>query len=325
MNSLYLRPGTMIALAEDPRWLMLLHPEEGYSTAMYELGQVRSLIAFGHIGFEPEVIPKLLQSGISVIFFEGDGAFLGRLEPDFGEAPNLLTAQMNLSSEKRLQLTQRIVWGALRQHRHLLQRRQRESAGDYSKAISALDFSIKAIRKKDSVESVASLLGSGLYQYYFALALSIHHPGWGYEGRKNPLPFNAMLNFCYALIQQNIFVAIAASGLDARFGLWHSGREALARDLCTEFKPIADAIVLRCINRGQVALKDFDGWKPSLKSLPFSIREVLLESFQRKMSESFSYREFEKISYQDAIAAQAEQLRQFIAGDIGDYWPLQRK
>jgi CRISPR/Cas system-associated endonuclease Cas1 len=88
---------------------------------------------------------------------------------------------------------------------------------------------------------------------------------------------------------------------------------------------VADAIVLRCINRGHVALKDFEGWKPSLSSMPFSVREVLLESFQRKMSESFSYQESCQISYQDAIAAQVEQLRQFIVEEISEYRPIQRK
>ena len=126
MNSLYLHPNTTIALAEDPLWLVLLHPEYGYSTAIHELAQVRSIVCFGNIGFEPEVLPKLLQSGTTVVFFGGDGEFLGRLEPNFGVAPDLLKAQIDLSEDRKLYLTQQLVRASLRQHRRLIQRCQRE-------------------------------------------------------------------------------------------------------------------------------------------------------------------------------------------------------
>lgn len=318
ISSLYLRPNTTIALAEDPHWLVLIHPEIGYGTAIHEIDKVRSLIAFGHIGFEPEVLPKLLQLGISVIFFGSEGDFLGRLDPDFGQVPELLEAQINLSGERRLYLTKQLVRASLRQHRRLLQRYQRERKLDLAKAIQALDFSIEAIEKKNRIASVAALLGSGLHGYY--QGLSIRLMGWEYEGRKVATPFTAMLSFSYRLLEQEIRMAIAVAGLDPRFGLWHSGADALAKDLATGCKPLVDAVVLRCINRGQVALKDFDGWQPTLNSLPFRVRETIQADFEMKLSA-----EIEGVTFRDEIALQAQQMARFVLGEIGEYQALEWK
>jgi hypothetical protein len=59
--------------------------------------------------------------------------------------------------------------------------------------------------------------------------------------------------------------------------------------------------------------------------VPVLVREILQATFEKKMSESFSYQEFCETSYQEAIAAQVEQLRQFIVEDVLEYWPIQRK
>jgi CRISP-associated protein Cas1 len=317
MISLYLRPGTTIALAEDPRWLVLLHPEQSFSESLYEISIVRSIVTFGNVGFEPDVLPKMLQSGISVVFFGGDGEFLGRLEPNFGMSPELLKAQIELSEERKLYLTQQLVRASLRQHRRLIQRIQREHKVDLAEALSALDFSIKAIQKKDEIASVASLLGSGLHGYYRALALRI--PGWEYEGRAIATPFTAMLKGVYRLLEQEIRGAVATAGLDPRFGLWHSGADALAEDLASGCKPLVEAVVLRCIIRGQVSLKDFDGWKPSLKSVPAKVRETLQIDFEKKLCA-----EVAGVSFRDAIALQAQKLARFLL-EGGEFEALEWK
>jgi CRISP-associated protein Cas1 len=318
MLNIYLRPNTTIALAEDSQWLVLLHPEESYGTAIYEIGQVRSIIAFSHVGFEAEVLPKLLQSGINVVFFSGNGEFLGRLESNFGSAPKLLEAQINLSEEQKLHLTKLIVKSALRQHRRLLQRCAREQEIDLDEAMQTLDFSIAAIRQKETIASVAALLGAGSNKYHQGLSQAIRLPGWEYQNRKIATPFTAMLNFGYRLLEQEMRVAIAASGLDPRFGFLHSGADALAKDLASGCRPFIDSVVLRCINRQQVALKDFDGWQPTLKSLPFSVGEMMKKDFEKKLSGKI-----ERMVFRDAIALQTQKLAEYLLGEIEEFTPLE--
>jgi hypothetical protein len=50
-------------------------------------------------------------------------------------------------------------------------------------------------------------------------------------------------------------------------------------------------------HRGQVALKDFDGWKPTLKSLPFLVRETLQSDFEKKLSAEIEGVPFEMRSH----------------------------
>jgi hypothetical protein len=71
------------------------------------------------------------------------------------------------------------------------------------------------------------------------------------------------------------------------------------------------SIVLRCINRGQVALKDFDGWKSTLESLPFLVRETLQADFEKKLSA-----EIKGVPFRDAIARQVQQMARFILGEV---------
>jgi hypothetical protein len=101
MISLYLRDRTTVALAEDPQWLVLLHPDIPFKDAVHEIAKVRSLVAFGDVGFEPEVLPRLLKAGVNVVFFSLSGEFLGRLDSDFGEGIALLEAQITLPPEKK--------------------------------------------------------------------------------------------------------------------------------------------------------------------------------------------------------------------------------
>ena len=135
-----------------------------------------------------------------------------------------------------------------------------------------------------------------------------------------PTPFTAMLNFGYRLLEQEIRIVIATAGLDPRFGLWHTGADALAKDLASGCKPLVDSVVLRCINRGQVALKDFDGWKPTLKSLPFQVRETLQANFEKKLSAVAGGQLF-----RDAINSQAQRLALFVVDEVQEFEALEWK
>jgi CRISPR-associated endonuclease Cas1 len=84
-------------------------------------------------------------------------------------------------------------------------------------------------------------------------------PHWSrYEGRRSVLasgnanrkaerPVNALLNYCYALLEAEAILACQAVGLDPGFGIVHSdtkGRQSLALDLIEPVRPVVDAFVL---------------------------------------------------------------------------------
>jgi CRISPR-associated endonuclease Cas1 len=89
-------------------------------------------------------------------------------------------------------------------------------------------------------------------------------PHWSrYEGRRSVLastnanrkaerPVNALLNYCYALLEAEAILACHAVGLDPGFGIVHSdtrGRQSLALDIMEPVRPAVDAFVLDLLER----------------------------------------------------------------------------
>jgi len=89
-------------------------------------------------------------------------------------------------------------------------------------------------------------------------------PHWSrYEGRRSVLastnanrkaerPVNALLNYCYALLEAEAILACQAVGLDPGLGIVHNdtrSRQSLALDLMEPVRPMVDAFVLDLLER----------------------------------------------------------------------------
>lgn len=328
-QTLFLNPGeTVVHFQEEGEtWLAL--PDRPYSVIPFR--DIRALVAFGHVAIAPETIPALLAHKIPVVLFAGDGSFLGRMEPALAPRSDLLHRLLNLEDEKRFHLTQRIVWGVLRQYRRFLQRCDREGAGPMADPIQQLDWAIKAVTRKTDLHSALGCRGAGMAAYYKAgLPAAVRVPGWDWTGRDGATPLNAMLSFAYRLIEQGMTTAIAVAGLDLHTGIWrsptHQNLYGLVQDLAAEFYVFADAIVLRAINRRQVALKDFDEWAVGSEAVPPLVRETLVREYAKKMGESFviPYTKL-KVSYQEMMVFQARQLAEYLSGNVREFCPVSVK
>ncbi len=97
-------------------------------------------------------------------------------------------------------------------------------------------------------------------------------PAWlAYEQRTSPLsaghsprgaidPLNAMMNYCYRLLEVEAMLACHAMGLDPGLGLVHrdkKGRDSLALDLVEPVRPHVDAYLLDLTRRTTFTRRDF--------------------------------------------------------------------
>ncbi len=97
-------------------------------------------------------------------------------------------------------------------------------------------------------------------------------PHWTrYEGRRSVLassasnrkaerPVNALLNYCYALVEAEAVLACQAVGLDPGLGIVHAdmrGRCSLALDLMEAVRPAVEAVVLRLVAEHTFRKADF--------------------------------------------------------------------
>lgn len=100
--------------------------------------------------------------------------------------------------------------------------------------------------------------GSGTHAYFQALREIVPH-SFGFAGRNRRPPqdpFNAMLGFGYALLENLVERAVAIVGLDPFCGFFHKdsyGRQSLVLDLMEEFRPVvSDSVVIDCCSRGML-------------------------------------------------------------------------
>lgn len=294
-----------------------------YSESVFPLNGIGSIVCFGDISFDLDVIPSLLEANIRIIYFGVSGDCLGSSEPSFRYVERLDLLQFQMEDAQKIAIAKSIIWGTLRQHRRFLQRSARERIEGLGEFIQKIEWAIAAIAQKRSLASVAGCLGSGRSAYYQALPKCIRTGGWEWSGRTEPTPFNAMLEFTYRLLEQSCITAIAIAGLNPHCGIWRkNGDFALAKDLSTEFRFLADAVVMRVVNQRQIYSSDFAGWEPNLNKLSVAIRRLLLKEYRKKMAESYTLKRLDsKISFESLIQFQCFQFQQCVC-ERGEFCPV---
>jgi len=131
----------------------------------------------------------------------------------------------------------------------------------------------RSLRSANSLEAVLAIEANAAAAYWSAWSkLPIQYPHkdqvrvpehWRTFGaRMSPLtgsprlavnPPNAVLNFCYAILEAEARLAAAELGLDPGLGVLHRdapNRDSLACDLMEAVRPVVDAFVLDWLNRG---------------------------------------------------------------------------
>jgi CRISPR-associated protein Cas1 len=106
--------------------------------------------------------------------------------------------------------------------------------------------------------------GEGARIYFGAFPALIVNSAFPWKGRSRRPPrdpINACLSLGYTLLSQEVESAILGVGLLTGVGALHElgpGRATLVFDLVEEFRaPVVDRLVLRLINREQLAPEDF--------------------------------------------------------------------
>jgi CRISPR-associated protein Cas1 len=158
-----------------------------------------------------------------------------------------------------------------------------------------------------SVDQVLGIEGGGAYAYFNAWRSvpmrwngTKKHPipgdwcliGWRSSAinRKEATkqrathPVNAMLNYAYGVLENQVRIQILAAGLDPRIGTLHgkyAGKHALVFDLMEPLRPVVDAALLRFIHSHTFAPGDFtitsDGICRLNPQLPRIVVSLILE------------------------------------------------
>ena len=133
---------------------------------------------------------------------------------------------------------------------------------------------------------------------------------WTWKGRsQHPAkdPINALLNYGYAFLEREVRVAVAISGMDARFGFFHSNdgrKDSLIYDLMELFRqPVIDRLVLNLVNRRMISPDDFEKSKEDCR-LKFEALRTWCTRYEEHMARA--YQEYEEKNLRDMITARVK-------------------
>jgi len=160
-------------------------------------------------------------------------------------------------------------------------------------------------------------------QYFQVLQQILGSAGWEFSSRsRRPAedPFNALLNYSYAVLRGQLTQFTTISGLDMYGGFLHtdrSGRESLVLDLIEEFRQVAvDELLLQLILKKKLALEAFEETTDGI-IITKEIKEVLMPSFFAHLDSIYQHQ-----SLRAWMINQPRELSNYLRGFVPTYQPF---
>lgn len=167
--------------------------------------------------------------------------------------------------ERRLALARSVVRGKIQSQRAMLRILGRRGPRATLTAARARMDAVLSLVDGAERASLLGLEGEAAAAWLTAFGGLVRNPDFVWQGRNRRPPrdpLNACLSFLYTLMASRVEDAVRSTGLlPGAAGLHEAGpaRAALAFDLVEEFRaPLVDRLVLRLINRKQLAPEDFE-------------------------------------------------------------------
>ncbi len=282
------------------------------------LGQVSQVVLFGNVGLTTPAMDTLLLQESEVIFLTVHGEYRGRLVGPLTPHVPLRRAQYRRLEEEgfALRMAQGFVSAKLHHQRALLQRHQREERlAQVDEVIAQLGEAIESVPRKTTLAALRGLEGSGGAAYFRGLR-GLFAPQWNFNDRNRRPPgdpVNVLLSFGYTLLTELCSSAVQAVGLDPYAGFLHEvayNRPALGLDLCEEFRPVVDGVVLWCCRSGQLTPADFS---PGPAERPVVLGDAgkrrFLQAYEQRMEQTYTHPlRGMRLTMRQCIVEQARQI-----------------
>ncbi len=295
------------------------------------LGDIQQVVLVGAVGVTTPAMAKLLDLNIPLMFLNSRGKFLGRLTTPTSYNLPLRQEQYRKNDDAGfgLNLARCIVRGKVHNQYIQVKRWSRR----HSLSPGGPNDLMQCCTRAEAATEMEELLGieGNAARIYFSLLEQVLDTGWNFHNRNRRPPkdpVNALLSLGYTLLTYTLSSALEVVGLDPYLGYYHVeqyGRPALALDLLEEFRaPVVDSLAVSLVNRGQLALDDFEtdaetggqfltrhGWR------------VFAHHFTRKLETTLHLPGIQRpLSYQKIFEVQARKLARLIQGKESSYHPF---
>ncbi|MCQ8129550.1 CRISPR-associated endonuclease Cas4g/Cas1g [Methylomonas rivi] len=291
------------------------------------------VVIMGNVYITTPCLQELMRRDIPVSWHSHGGWFTGHTIGTGHKNVELRTAQYKASfnDSQCLQIAKGLVRAKIQNSRVLLRRNWRGEQPADALTDQLKILADKALRAKD-LSQLLGVEGAAAAVYFGAFDQLIKKPDdsrqlsfdFNQRNRRPPAdPVNAMLSFAYSQLVRSWTMSLSAVGLDPYRGFYHQpryGRPALALDLMEPFRPIiADSVVLKAINNGEVRPTDFVSAAGSV-NLDEGGRKRFIAAFERRMCEEVTHPLFGyRVEYRRLFEIQARLLGRFLLGELAEY------
>jgi CRISPR-associated protein Cas1 len=290
---------------------------------------VSQVCLFGNVQVSTQLVRALLGDAVPVCWFSYGGWFAGMAFQPSAKHVELRIRQIGRMATGNLQLAREVVQSKIANSRTMLLRNAPERP---ERAIESMASLVAAAGGAESANSLLGIEGTAARLYFgsFPAMLRSPHalPGepFAFEGRNRRPPadpVNCLLSFCYSLLVKDLTATLQTVGLDPYVGFYHRprfGRPALALDLAEELRPlIAESVVLRLVNNGEVAPNDFVVRAGGV-ALTSKGRRSVIAAYERRLAQEITHPLFGyRVSYRRILEVQARLLGAFLLGEVAAY------
>jgi CRISPR-associated protein Cas1 len=228
--------------------------------------KLEAVLIFGNVQITSAAAGEMLDKGVRLSFFTRHGRFIGAGVPASGKNVLLRVRQFQAyeNHERAMELARAIVRQKIENSLAALEELARQNPGILRSGWrSDFEEAMTNCARAPEIAMLDGIEGAAAHGYFERLML-FNKSRFTWHGRRKhpaPDPLNALLSLTYTLITHELTSLLDGVGLDPFLGFLHQidyGRASLALDLVEAFRaPIADRLVLRCVNLGIIGEHDF--------------------------------------------------------------------
>ena len=292
--------------------------------------QLDQLVIMGNVQLTTQAVALLLQSGTDTVFMSSTGKARGRLIANESVFAELRLRQLQAMSDERinLALAKQIVIGKLTNQRVLLAHEGKAVVKLMAQAVKGIADMTAAAKGASNAESLRGYEGKAGAWYWPAFRQLLKRD-MGFHQRiyhPSPDPINALLSFCYALLQKDVMAAVHLVGMDPYLGFFHTiqyGRPSLVLDLMEEFRQLlVDPLVLQMVGHDEIRESDFT--RNASAEQPVTLKEDALKRVIKRYEAGITARvrypfTGEEMTYRRCIELQTRQMARVIKGEQAEY------
>lgn len=290
-----------------------------------------AIFLHGQIKYNTRFVSFLNQKGVAVHVFGWQDHYAGSIMPKRGQTSGQTIVQQVRAyddSEHRLRLAKAFVQGSIHNMRSNVVYYNGRGY-EFERTLSKLEDARASVDEMETINETMGVEARARKAYYSTFD-EILPAGFVFDGRQYNPPkneVNSIISFGNSLVYANVVSAIRATALDPTISYLHEPGErrySLALDIAELFKPLlADRVMFRTINRGQLNSDDFEDNMNSCL-LDGNGRKTYSEAYEKTLHETIDHPNLgKKVSYQYLLRIEAYKLKKhLLTGE--DYIPFQR-